>query len=649
MVLVRQRPQSRPRLRVGAKFFITVGVLVPAVLATAAVGASGLERMHTNTDTLYTHSLAVSQHSAAVTVAMLGIQESTLYQVAVDDPQLDAELTAELDQVLIPRAQQALVVLHSDLAGNESRRQHFDRIEAGLRQYLALRGSGAYAAARARGATQAARTAFAKRVDGILEPVAQAAEQLRSEEAQESAQVKRDADKTYTSTWLLLAASVVVVLLLGLTVVLALIRNVVPRIRTYSQFATDIAAGRPATVLTPSGHDELTDLGIALNDMVRHRDEATRAEQDQRAVAVQAEQSQAEFVDTLQVTRSEDEAQELLQHHLQRSLPGSAVTVLRRNNSANRLQAATGLPAGSELAAKLLGAEPRSCVAVRLGRSHREGAGLQPLLTCSLCEDGERPSTCEPLLVGGEVIGSVLVTRTEAVSDSDDGRIKTTVGQAAPVLANLRSLALAEFRASNDSLTGLPNKRATEDTLKRMVAQAGRSVAPLTAIMLDLDHFKSINDRYGHPKGDEVLAAVGLAIQSGLRASDFAGRFGGEEFLILLPETSVQGAWQVAESIRLSIAAVNIPGVDRAVTASLGIAGLLEHAGDATGLLREADRAQYAAKAAGRNRTVVAAVASDAETGERPDGTSPQHAALPVLPVPSKRAAAGTTAGTAAS
>ena len=180
MVLVRQRPQLRPRLRVGAKFFITVGVLVPAVLATAAVGASGLERMHTNTDTLYTHSLAVSQHSAAVTVAMLGIQESTLYQIAVDDPQLDAELTAELNQVLIPRAQQALVVLHSDLAGNESRRQHFDRIKAGLRQYLALRGSGAYAAASGREATQAARTAFAKRVDGILEPVTQAAEQLRS-------------------------------------------------------------------------------------------------------------------------------------------------------------------------------------------------------------------------------------------------------------------------------------------------------------------------------------------------------------------------------------------------------------------------------------------------------------------------------------
>jgi diguanylate cyclase (GGDEF)-like protein len=104
-----------------------------------------------------------------------------------------------------------------------------------------------------------------------------------------------------------------------------------------------------------------------------------------------------------------------------------------------------------------------------------------------------------------------------------------------------------------------------------------------------------------------------MAIQSGLRASDFAGRFGGEEFLILLPETTVHGAWQVAEQIRRSVAATSVPGVDRDITASLGIAGLLEHGGDATGLLREADRAQYAAKAAGRNRTVVAAVAPDAE------------------------------------
>ena len=182
------------------------------------------------------------------------------------------------------------------------------------------------------------------------------------------------------------------------------------------------------------------------------------------------------------------------------------------------------------------------------------------------------------------------------------------------MLANLRSLALAEFRANNDSLTGLPNKRATDDTLKRMVAYANRSMSPLVGIMLDLDHFKHINDEFGHGKGDEVLAAVGAALKSCLRASDFAGRFGGEEFLVLLPDTGLEGALLVAEKMRLTVASINIPEVERDITVSLGVADLLEHGGNSTGLIREADRALYGAKAAGRNRTVVAQVSDDVDS-----------------------------------
>ena len=134
MVSVRRLP--RLRLRVGGKFFITVGVLVPAVLATAAVGATGLERMAASNHQLYNHSLAVSQHAAAVTVDVLRIQETSLYQVAVTDHQVDAELTAEIDQVLIPRAQQALVVLHGDLGDQAVGRQRFSQMDAGLQQVL---------------------------------------------------------------------------------------------------------------------------------------------------------------------------------------------------------------------------------------------------------------------------------------------------------------------------------------------------------------------------------------------------------------------------------------------------------------------------------------------------------------------------------
>jgi diguanylate cyclase (GGDEF)-like protein len=131
------------------------------------------------------------------------------------------------------------------------------------------------------------------------------------------------------------------------------------------------------------------------------------------------------------------------------------------------------------------------------------------------------------------------------------------------VLGNLRTLAIAENHASTDALTGLPNRRALQDTLKRMVAHAGRTLEPLAALAVDLDHFKQVNDRHGHDKGDEVLAAVGALLDESLRASDFASRAGGEEFCVLLPSTDLAGALEIAEKLRAAIARVEVPGVDR--------------------------------------------------------------------------------------
>jgi diguanylate cyclase (GGDEF)-like protein len=251
--------------------------------------------------------------------------------------------------------------------------------------------------------------------------------------------------------------------------------------------------------------------------------------------------------------------------------------------------------------AALDGAIPRSCLALRFARTHHEDPTRPPLVPCQVCAVTDR-ATCQPLLVGGEVIGSVLVQHPQPLTDDDTERIKDSVSQAAPVLANLRNLALAEFRANNDALTGVPNKRALHDTLKRMVAQAARSVSPLAAVMLDLDHFKQINDVYGHEKGDEALAAVGAALCDTLRESDFVGRYGGEEFLILLPDTDRAGATVVAETIWAAVELVKVSGVERAVTASLGIAVIPDDAGDPTKLIRNADQALFSAKARGRNR-----------------------------------------------
>ena len=322
----------------------------------------------------------------------------------------------------------------------------------------------------------------------------------------------------------------------------------------------------------------------------------------QQAAEQHYRSAEGEYVDTLQVTENEDEAQDLLRRHLERSLPSARVVVLTRNNSADRLEPKTPLDALEGLRESLVGAKPRSCLAVRYARGHSEGGADPPLMSCEVCGRLAGVSDCEPLLVGGEVIGAVLVNQPETPDEQERRRIREAVRQAAPVLGNLRNLAIAELRASTDALTGLPNQRAIQDTMKRMVAQASRTISPLAALLIDLDHFKQINDMLGHDAGDEVLAAVGDVLTNLLRGSDFVGRYGGEEFLMLLPSTDRQGALQVAEATRLAIAGIRHPNSDQTVTASVGVAIMPDDAGDSVALFRAADRALYAAKRNGRNR-----------------------------------------------
>jgi diguanylate cyclase (GGDEF)-like protein len=203
------------------------------------------------------------------------------------------------------------------------------------------------------------------------------------------------------------------------------------------------------------------------------------------------------------------------------------------------------------------------------------------------------------------VVGSVLIQTPAALGETEVEDLVTSVGAAAPAIANLRNLALAELRAATDALTGLANHRSVQDTLNRMVAQTGRTHSELVAVLFDLDHFKKVNDIHGHAKGDEVLASVGAAVAATVRESDFVGRYGGEEFIALLPDTGLGGGAQVAEKLRLVIESLEIPDLDRRLSASFGVAVLPGNAVTGEQLMRAADRALYAAKNAGRNRVEV--------------------------------------------
>jgi diguanylate cyclase (GGDEF)-like protein len=317
-----------------------------------------------------------------------------------------------------------------------------------------------------------------------------------------------------------------------------------------------------------------------------------------------------EFGELLQFAAGEREAQDLVRRQLERTVPGSSALVLTINNSENRLRAATDIEESTPLAARLKTATPDTCLAIRRGKQYRRKEGGQSLMECEICGRTGTSAVCNPALVGGEIIGSVLVTQENEISSQAISRIEETTTLAVPVLGNLRNLAVAETRAVTDSLTGLANSRAATETLRVMAAFAGRSAQPLSAVLVDLDHFKKINDNYGHQIGDEVLAAAAQAMQGAIRASDFIARYGGEEFLILLQGTDKPSAAEVAEKVRRGFSYLTIPGFAGRVSASFGVATIPDDSGDPDGLLRCADEALYAAKDGGRDRVELYGVGS---------------------------------------
>jgi len=171
-----------------------------------------------------------------------------------------------------------------------------------------------------------------------------------------------------------------------------------------------------------------------------------------------------------------------------------------------------------------------------------------------------------------------------------------------------RALQDLQEQAITDPLTGLLNRRYLREYLPRELTRVRRNGASLAVIMIDIDYFKRINDTFGHEAGDLVLRELGALLRSHIRASDLACRFGGEEFALVLPDASLEGAMQKAEAIRASVKGLDLKCRDQPlgrITASLGVALFPGHAGDADSLMRVADEALYHAKGGGRDRVVM--------------------------------------------
>ncbi|MDQ3957301.1 MAG: diguanylate cyclase [Actinomycetota bacterium] len=208
-----------------------------------------------------------------------------------------------------------------------------------------------------------------------------------------------------------------------------------------------------------------------------------------------------------------------------------------------------------------------------------------------------------PLFAEGHEIGALVLERESSKGGRIERRVVDMVVQfashAALALRNSWLLHQVQRLAETDALTGLANRRTFESTLERELSRSARNGEPVTLVMVDIDHFKSLNDRHGHQAGDDVLRLVARVLQSACRDFDTAARYGGEEFAVVLPSCSSSESLVVAERLRETIAQIETV---TSITGSAGVATFPAHAVDAETLIKAADEALYESKRSGRNR-----------------------------------------------
>ena len=262
---------------------------------------------------------------------------------------------------------------------------------------------------------------------------------------------------------------------------------------------------------------------------------------------------------------------------------------------------------------------PDDCWALRRGRPHLvEDPDAGPICP-HVRLDKPHPYLCVPVAAQGEVLGVLHLESSRVKEGGAQAAERSALGgmqQLSVAIADQMGLAVANLKlrmvlrqqAIRDPLTGLFNRRYLEESLEREIHRARRNKAQMGIIMMDIDHFKPLNDTYGHEVGDEVLRVLGSFIQARIRGSDIPCRFGGEEFVLILPGASLETARQRAEELRAGTEQISVKFGERAigpVTASFGVAVFPDHGETRDSVLTVADSALYQAKKQGRNRVVV--------------------------------------------
>ncbi|MDB5374577.1 MAG: hypothetical protein JWP04_3219 [Belnapia sp.] len=341
-------------------------------------------------------------------------------------------------------------------------------------------------------------------------------------------------------------------------------------------------------------------------------------------------QELAALVEMSELLQSGVEARDVravVAHAAKRLLPGLSGWLFAFNNSRDRLDLAASWK-GNDSGAAPASCEPpdhfapSECWALKRGRPHHgdasaAGGGLG-CVACAATGNG----LCVPMAARGEVQGVLRIAfgPNSPAPTADQTALATALGDSVSLaLANQALRERLRGQALRDALTGLHNRRFLEEVMPQIEAQVARDGQPVAVLMLDLDHFKSINDTQGHATGDAVLHAVGTLLIDQLRRSDVACRYGGEELAVLLPGADIEQAVERADVIRRAIADLSVSAARSSgsiplppVTVSIGVASVPQSALRLSDALKAADAALYDAKRAGRNRVVASTARSAA-------------------------------------
>lgn len=401
--------------------------------------------------------------------------------------------------------------------------------------------------------------------------------------------------------WLVLLAPIFAVLI-GLAVTWFLLYDARRGIEAVAKAATRVAAGdleRRARVLRD---DEIGQLAVAFNRMASEiADRRRRSEAIQRHQALLAESD------------SPEELYQVVESACRLLFPHAAGAIYRTRASRTLAERVTSWRWPEDSPAQI---DPQQCRALRSGRAmFYDGLGDDVACAHTLAiQHPVRRSLCLPLAAHGEMLGILQLAQfgegpRGPISDRDHASARLVAEQLGMAIANLQLRETLRYQSIRDALTGLHNRRYLEETLARELERSMRGGEPLSLAVLDVDNFKQFNDTHGHAAGDRALRTVATVLCEGVRGADVACRFGGEEFVLLLPGMPADVALERVDALREALSHRTSASREGGgpLTFSAGIAAAPANGTDAETLLRKADAAMYRAKQAGRNRVFPAA------------------------------------------